>query len=311
MRSAALPVQFEFDERFCSTHTVNLTAGCSFGCLYCPFEDIEKRRRGVERPTAVDLSPLVDLRAPSRLYLSGASDAFAPQAAPLTHALLERVLPEGTSVVIVTKGIIPERTLDLLADHRAQIEGIAVGVTSLDDERNRVVEPGCPPARDRLENVNRIADRRLTAALRVDPMFPDLDDRPEQLATLADQAARRGARGFTATYIFAWGRYLTRMRREPLLAPSCALLTETAPMEGGRALSVPLARKLQTYRLVADLARERGMHGNTCGCKDLRIRTSGVIDPSCRNPAFLPELPLAQGSARSPTPSAGFPVPVA
>src|SRR5437667_2612311 len=264
-------------------------AGCSFGCLYCPFAAVGARLRGVSRPTALDLSRLNELTPPPSVFLSPASDAFAPQAVESTHTLLSYLLSRGTTVGIVTKGIVPERTLALLADYRPQVEGVAVGVTSLDDHRNTVLEPGCPPARQRLDNIDHLAERGLPAALRLDPLFPALDDQPAALTALVEEAARRGASAVTATYVFAWGRYLRRLRHEPLLAESCRLLTERAPMEGGTAFSVPLARKLETYGFLAQVASEHGLCFNTCGCKDLRVRESGLFSASCRNTWFLEE----------------------
>ena len=181
-------VRVEFEPRFCANHVVDLTAGCSFGCIYCPFSDLAARRRGARHPVALEIDHLDQLPAPASVFLSPASDPFAPQAAAGTHALLTHLLPRGTNVGILTKGVIPDATLDLLAAYPRQIEGVAIGVTSLDDRRNAVLEPGCPPAHARLANLDRIAERGLIGAIRIDPMFPDVDDRPESL----DEAARRG-----------------------------------------------------------------------------------------------------------------------
>ncbi len=290
--SARPALTVEYEPRFCGTHAADVTVGCSFGCVYCPFADLAARRRGVERPTAVDLSGVASVAAPPSLFLSPASDPFAPQAVAGTQALLEHVLPQGTGVAFVTKGVIPDDTIELLAAHRSQIEGVGVGVTSLDDARNGLLEPGCPPARARLENLDRLAARGLPAALRMDPLFPLVDDEPAALEELVVEGARRGALAVTATYVFAWGHYLRRLRELPLLAESVALVTEKAPMEGGAAFSVPLARKVETYGRIAALAEAHGLWFNTCGCKDLRLRESGQFFSSCRN-AFFPKNGLA------------------
>jgi DNA repair photolyase len=297
-----------FEPRFCANHVVDLTAGCSFGCLYCPFAAIAARLRGVSRPTALDLARLNEITPPPSVFFSPASDAFAPQAAEGTHTLLAYLLARGTTVGIVTKGIVPERTLALLAEYRPQVEGIAVGVTSLDDHRNAVLEPGCPPACRRLENIDRLTDRGLPVALRLDPLFPILDDQPAALTALVEEAARRGACAVTATYVFAWGRYLRRLRREPLLAESCRWLTERAPMEGGAAFSVPLERKLETYGFLAQVASDHGLWFNTCGCKDVRVRDSGRVFATCRNVLFLerPEGRATRSGARPAPASAAL-----
>ena len=303
-RRAGLPtISVDFEPRFCGNHVADSTAGCSFSCIYCPFSAIAARRHGVSRPVALAADRIEALPAPPTLFLSPASDAFAPQAVEGTNRLLRHVLPRGTIVGIVTKGIIPAETLGLLEEHRSQVEGVAIGVASLDERRNRTLEPGCPPARERLRNVDRAAARGLATALRLDPLFPALDDAPSALERLVDEAANRGALAITATYVFAWGRYLRRLRREPMLAESCRLLTERAPMEGGTAFSVPLGRKLETYSLLSRLAVTRGIHFSTCGCKDLRVRDAGAFSTTCRN------TPLLAARGLGPTRTAACPGP--
>ena len=305
-------VRVEFEPRFCANHVVDLTAGCSFGCIYCPFSDLGARRRGARHPVALAMDHVDQLPAPASVFLSPASDPFAPQAAAGTHTLLTHLLPRGTNVGILTKGIIPDATLDLLAAHPRQIEGVAIGVTSLDDRRNAVLEPGCPPARARLANLDRIAERGLIGAIRIDPMFPDVDDRPESLDRLLDEAASRSANAVTATYVFAWGRYLRRLQSEPRLAASVALLTEPAPMEGGTAFSVPLARKLETYAYLAAHAKARDLYFNTCGCKDIRVRDVASFSTTCRNPFYFERGAITRSAGcREPAPAAPFVPPAA
>ncbi|MCW5893303.1 MAG: radical SAM protein [bacterium] len=299
------PLTLAFEPRFCANHVVDLTAGCTFGCLYCPFADVRARATGVPAPLAVDMQPLPGLPAPATVMLSPASDPFAPQAAARTHALLAHLLPRGTVVGLLTKGTIPRRTLDLLAAYAPQVEGVGIGLTSLDDARNRRLEPGCPPARARLETLARVVRRGLPCALRLDPIFPDLDDADDALAALVDAAAARGATGVTATYLFAFGRARRRLRHEPLAAASLACLIERAPMEGGVAFSVPLARKLATYARLAALCAARGMRFSTCGCKDLRVRDAGDFVTRCRNTEYLA---AATRNAGCPAPARVTPV---
>lgn len=282
-----LPAVVEFEPRFCGNHVVDLTVGCSLGCVYCPFAPAAMRTRGVDRVRRVDMSSLERLEPPASVFLSPSSDPFAPQAAAHTHLLLSRWLPLGVVVGLVTKAIVPEYTLDLLADHRDQVEGIGVGLASLDEERNRALEPGCPSANQRLANVDRIAARGLAACLRIDPMLPGVDDSPGALEALVDQAAQRGAHAISATYLFAWGRTKRRLRRIAAAARAVAHLTERSPMEGGVAYSVPLSRKMDTYSRIAGYAARRGLQFSTCGCKDLRLRDASPFPSRCRNVAFL------------------------
>src|SRR5438128_73553 len=69
--------------------------------------------------------------------------------------------------------------------------------------------------------------------------------------------------------------------------PACRVPAPRGRRQGGAAFSVPLARKLETYGFLAEVASERGLWFNTCGCKDLRVRESGRVFASCRNVLFL------------------------
>ncbi len=282
------PLQVQIEPRVCGQYVADLTVGCSFRCLYCPFADLAERRHRVSQPTLTDVSGIATLPVPRVVYLSGSSDPFAPQAAPHTHALLAHWLPHGTVVGIVTKGIIPERTLDLLGEFRAQIQGVSVGVVSLDERRNRIVEPGCPSAFERLAVIERVAMRSLPVVLRIDPIFPGLDDDLDALEFLIDLGQQRGASGIVAGYVFAWGRYLRRLQREPLTGEASLHLTERAPMAGGSGWSVPLGRKRELYVRLAEAARLRGLYFQTCGCKDLRLHDDDALFPTrcAENPFF-------------------------
>ncbi len=305
MSTRPLAAAIEFAPTLCANHTVDMTAGCSFACLYCPFSKGNERRHGVRHPTPLDVAPVRAQPAPPTVFVSPASDPFAPQAASRTHEVLADLLARGTAVGIVTKGVIPERTLALLREHRSQVEGVAIGLSSMDDRRNRALEPGAPDTSLRLATLERVATAGLTAGLRMDPLFPDLDDGPEALAGMVDAAAARGAFGVTATYVFAYGPYLRRLRAEPVAAAACAHLTERAPMEGGTAFSVPLARKLETYATIQRLAAARGLKFNTCGCKDVRLRASTLFPTSCRNTWFLADRDAGvTRSAAPPAPAA-------
>ncbi|MBU1894232.1 MAG: PilZ domain-containing protein, partial [Candidatus Omnitrophica bacterium] len=137
----------------CNMYAIDLTVGCEHKCLYCHFSTIKKNEWQKENFCAtevipVDLAPLYRLKQmpDSVVYLSPSSDAFAPLARDLTHELLSYMLPKGVIFTISTKAIIPQKTIKLLKKYKHLIEGIAVGITNLDKDRNALLEPGVPPA---------------------------------------------------------------------------------------------------------------------------------------------------------------------
>ena len=249
-------VRVEFEPRFCANHVVDLTAGCSFGCIYCPFSDLGARRRGARHPVALDdRSRGPASRAGERLPEPGQRSLRTPGGGRNARRCSPTCCHAAPTWASSRRASSPSATLDLLAAYPRQIEGVAIGVTSLDDRRNAVLEPGCPPAHARLANLDRIAERGLIGAIRIDPMFPDVDDRPESLDRLLDEAASRSANAVTATYVFAWGRYLRRLRASHSLQLPSPFSPSRLRWRAATAFSVPLARKLETYAYLAAQAQ--------------------------------------------------------
>lgn len=294
-------------EAFCDRWSLDLTAGCEHGCLYCPFQRYQvllvQREAGV-RDVARRLS-LRDVLAqpdpPRELLLSAHTDPCAPAARAGFVHVLRRLLPAGVRVEVVTKGVVPQRALALLAaaGERARL---SVGVASLDALRNRRLEPGCPPAAERLANLSRARACGLQSlTVRMDPLLPGVDDTPERLRPLLDEVARHGARAVVAGYLFVTPRTdRARLATLPLLGPASAACTEYSPAHGTQVLSVPLQRKLELHAWLQRECAARGLVLATCGCKDLRLVRAGCA-ADCR-PQALAAPSLAGAGVREDGP---------
>ena len=99
---------------------------------------------------------------------------------------------------ILTKGTLILRDADLLAE-AAQVTdvGLAVSVGSADEDLCRVLEPGAPGPRRRLEVCAAFTGRGLPCAVLMGPVVPFLSDSPAQLAATVRQAAQAGASSVT------------------------------------------------------------------------------------------------------------------
>ncbi|HID20819.1 MAG TPA: hypothetical protein EYP14_00245, partial [Planctomycetaceae bacterium] len=141
-------------------------------------------------------------RYPSPIYFSPFTDPLAEAAQDSLLRVLRRVLPFGVRVAISTKAVVPDSIFQLLSQWGDHVL-FFVGGTSLDEDRNASVEPHCPPAGLRLQNVRRAREYGLTQlSARLDPLLPDVDDDPDRLCRLLDRAAEAGARQVTASYLF-------------------------------------------------------------------------------------------------------------
>ncbi len=295
----------------CDQWGVDLTAGCEHRCGYCHFHryqsmTLRHEAGGNSVAPALALDELLRRdEYPPTLYLSPFTDPLAPAARGNLEALLRRVLPRKVTVLLSTKGVVPRRVFRLLADYPEQVV-LFVGLTNLDDARNRAVEPGCPPSRARLANLSLAREYGLSQRfVRLDPILPGVDDGPEQLAAVLDTIARTGAVQASAAYLFLTpGINRARLGAVPYLGAAAAHCTEECPIDGGTAFSVPLARKRATYEwLNAECAR-RGLAFGTCGCKDLRLAGSS-FPTACSYPH------LAECSAASHKESAVRSLPMA
>lgn len=288
--------EIKHEPRFCHLWGADLSVGCESECVYCHFSGIEKnktrRQHGkITFPLPVDLTSLYLMKNfPNVIFLSPYSDAFAPKVRDLTYELLSYALPKNIKFLVVTKHLIPDATLRLIEPFKHQFEGIAVGITNIDDRRNQVLEPGCPPSKARLAQYKRLINMGINAEIRADPLFPLIDDTDENIESLIGyikETYRKNINGqrFSATYIFTYGKYLARLKKIPLMKESAKLINDVSSMEGGEAYSAPLAYKKEMYTKFHNMCTNHGITFVTCGCKERRLLNDG-FSTVCRNPSY-------------------------
>ena len=99
---------------------------------------------------------------------------------------------------ILTKGTLILRDADLLAEAAEVTDvGLAVSVGCTDEDLCRLLEPGAPSPRRRLEVCAAFSGRGLGCAVLMGPVVPFLSDSPAQLAATVRQAAEAGASSVT------------------------------------------------------------------------------------------------------------------
>lgn len=283
-----------FEPRFCYLYSIDLSIGCKNECIYCHFSELNKEtyiHKYNAYPVPVDITPLYTIKDfPPTIFLSPSSDPFIPGNRDLTHEVLSYLLPKGIVFIILTKEIIPDSTLDLIKKYNTQFEGIAIGLTNLNRNRNRVIEPNCPSAEERLECLKNLLKTGVrNIRLRMDPIFPVIDDNDDNFRSMVKAASDIGVKSITGTYIFSFGKFLKRLKEEPILKESIKFITEKCPMQGGHAFTVPLKIKEQKYMRLYEICRLHDIKLNTCGCKENRLKDMG-FSLTCRNPDFYKEV---------------------
>jgi DNA repair photolyase len=145
--------------------TINLTTGCLHDCLYCyirGYRNYPGEGRIILYENTLELlrHELLQLDTkPHAVYFSPSSDLFqpAPEVLELTHSVLEFLLSKRIGVAFLTKGVIPDYTLQLLIEHRELVRA-QIGLITLDEDISRVFEPhGASPERRLLQHRRHLA----------------------------------------------------------------------------------------------------------------------------------------------------------
>jgi DNA repair photolyase len=188
--------------------SINPYRGCEHGCVYC-----------YARPSHayVDLSPGIDfetklfykadaarvLRAELArsgyrcrpIMLGANTDPYQPVEKRLrvTRSILEVLLQARHPVMVITKGTLILRDLDLLQELAQQrLARVTVSLTTLDPELKRTLEPRAASAQGRLRVISALSQAGVPVGVLTAPMIPAVND--AELEQLLEAAAQAGAR---------------------------------------------------------------------------------------------------------------------
>ncbi len=193
--------------------SVNPYRGCEHGCIYCyarpshayldlsPGLDFETRL--VARPDAPqvlerELGKKGYRAAP--IALGSNTDPYQPieKRHEITRNLLRVLSDHNHPVIIITKGTLIERDLDILAPMAARgLAAVGVSVTTLDPKLSRVMEPRVPHPARRLQTIERLTNAGVPVRAMVSPVIPALTD--HEFEPIIAACAAAGARA--ASYI--------------------------------------------------------------------------------------------------------------
>jgi DNA repair photolyase len=111
----------------------------------------------------------------------------------LTRGVLEAFAAHANPISMLTKSTMIVRDLDVFR-RLAEVTDVSVSMSvgTLDEEVRRVVEPGTPPGRKRLEILGRFAEAGIRTGILVAPVLPGLTDDDEHLAEVLAAAAEEG-----------------------------------------------------------------------------------------------------------------------
>jgi DNA repair photolyase len=289
--------------------TINLTAGCLHDCAYCYIRGY--RNYPGEGRIVLYEDTLERLRQelcrrrtrPHAVYFSPSSDLFqpAPEVLELSHAILKFLFGQGIGVAFLTKGRIPDHTIQLLIDHAELVRG-QIGLISLDDRISRAFEPHAASPRRRLQQLEALIGGGVPAEARLDPILPGLTDSPDSLnrhfATLAQVGVKRVAAGVLFLRP-AIRRSLTRSisDRQMLVRLLDAYRDKEQMVMRGTELPIqnlPAEARREIFARLQRAAESHGIELSLCACKnpDLAKGSCNIAGRWSRRPPSAVQLAL-------------------
>src|SRR5438105_2659653 len=190
--------------------SLNPYIGCSHSCSYCFARQYHALRgrdtgAGFDRDVEVKTNFVELLRAELRrlrlretVALGTGTDPYQPCEGRyrLTRRTLEALIESPLPLVVITKGTLIVRDIDLLVTlSRSVSVRVCVSIGSVDGEIARRAEPDASPPRARLEAVRRMRVAGLHAGVLAAPVLPDLTDGDASL-----EAVARAARDVDASF---------------------------------------------------------------------------------------------------------------
>jgi DNA repair photolyase len=188
--------------------SINPYRGCEHGCVYCfarPTHAYLDHSPGLDFETQIyakpDAARLLDAELrrpgyrPDPVHLGANTDPYQPleREARITRQILEKLLEFGHPVTVLTKGVLIERDLDLLAElARRGLARVAVSITTLEVGLKRTLEPRAASPAARLRAVASLAAAGIPTAVLVAPVIPAVND--HELESILEAAAAAGAR---------------------------------------------------------------------------------------------------------------------
>ncbi len=111
----------------------------------------------------------------------------------LTRGVVETLADFANPMSMLTKSTLILRDLDVFRRLNEVTDvTVSMSVGTLDEDVRRVVEPGTPPGRKRLQILARFADAGIRTSVLVAPILPGLTDGDEHLDAVLAEAANAG-----------------------------------------------------------------------------------------------------------------------
>lgn len=289
--------------------TINLTAGCAIGCVYCyavGYASYPGDGKVVLYENTLEVLKQEFARKrtkPRSVYFSPSSDLFqpVPEVLDLSHRILEFLFSKDVGVAFLTKGYIPDDTMRLLLGNANRVQE-QIGIIALDEALLRSFEPNAASPAVRLGQIAKLIAGGVPTAARLAPVLPGITDTPAALGRLFSALAKVGVTRAVASTLFLRpsiaefmkGTVTNEKTLEKLLDNYRYANRLAVRAERSSVTALPRAHREKVYANIDEVAKEHGITLSICACMnpDLARGTCGISGswPRKTQPAGQPRL---------------------
>ena len=263
--------------------SINPYRGCEHGCVYCfarPSHAFLGLSLGLDFESQLfykpDAAALLENELRKKSYkcdvmaMGTNTDPYQPIERDLgvMRGILEVLQEFRHPVGIVTKGVLVERDIGLLAEMAADgLAKVGISVTTLDPDLSRRMEPRVPAPARRLKVIERLAAAGIPVRLMASPIIPGLTDHEiERLVQAGAEAGARAASMITLRLPLEVGPLFREWLETHMPDRAGRVMARVREMQGGKAYSSEYGTRMTGTGVYADLlqkrfARARRAHG--------------------------------------------------
>ncbi len=177
----------------------------------------------------------------------------------LMRRCLEILSRQDCKVQIITKSDLVVRDADLLEKTRSMV---SITITTDNDDVARLIEPNAPSPSNRLKAVETLIKKGIPVSVRVDPIIPFLNDKPESLIrTIAALGVKHVTSSTFKVKTENWRRLSAAV---PEIAGKLSPLYFEKGEKVGRCTYLPTDLRSGLMESVSDLAKRNHIEFGTC-----------------------------------------------
>lgn len=281
-----LQTDIRYEPNACRGFVMDLSLGCPHRCSYCLFSPLELRVYKLQNPDykggtlTLKLDKFLKRQEfPPSVYLCYSSDPLGnEEIKESAKIVLKKLFKHNVNVLFITKGIFDDALLDIIRQ-RPELMNIQIDVSSCDERRNRVIEPGAPTYEERLDNIKKLSKIQNLSSLvvRMDPLLPNIDDTEENMKKILKDISELGVKEIVAGYIVLTKGLKNTWEKNEFTQVATHVLTEITPTISKQELySIPFDIKLERLKKIGDLCSQYGINLSVCGCKDERFKQTDI-----------------------------------